>query len=251
MMAATLARGVTEIENAAREPEIEDLAAALGKMGARIEGAGTSVVRIDGVEELRGVDHEVIADRIEAGTFAVAAAITRGDCLLRGARAAQLDAFLVKLEEAGVRVEVGGEGIRVRGPERPRSVTLKTAPFPGFATDLQAQMMALMSVAEGSAMITETIFENRFMHALELMRLGADITIEGNNAVVRGVERLSGAPVMATDLRASVSLIVAGLAADNTTEIHRVYHLDRGYERIEEKLRGLGADIRRERAPVG
>jgi UDP-N-acetylglucosamine 1-carboxyvinyltransferase len=251
MMAATLARGVTEIENAAREPEIQDLADALGKMGAKIEGAGSPIVRIDGVEELRGVDHEVIADRIEAGTFAVAAAITGGDCLLRGARAAHLDAFLLKLEEAGVRLEAGGEGIRVRGPERPRSVTLKTAPFPGFATDLQAQMMALMSVAEGSAMITETIFENRFMHALELVRLGADITIEGNNAVVRGVERLSGAPVMATDLRASVSLIVAGLAADNTTEIHRVYHLDRGYERIEEKLRGLGADIRRERAAGG
>ena len=242
MMAATLADGVTEIE---------DLAAALGKMGARIEGAGTTIVRIDGVDELRGVDHEVIADRIEAGTFVVAAAITRGDCLLRGARAAHLDAFLLKLEETGARLDTGVDGIRVRGPERPRSVTVKTAPFPGFATDLQAQMMALMAVADGSAMITETIFENRFMHALELMRLGADITIEGNNAVVRGVERLSGAPVMATDLRASVSLIVAGLAADNTTEIRRVYHLDRGYERIEEKLSSLGADIHRERAGGG
>jgi UDP-N-acetylglucosamine 1-carboxyvinyltransferase len=249
MMAATLADGVTEIENAAREPEIEDLADALGKMGARIEGAGTSVIRVEGVEELRGVDHEVIADRIEAGTFAVAAAITRGDCRLRGARAAHLDAFLLKLEEAGVQLDAEPAGIRVRGPERPRSVTVKTAPFPGFATDLQAQMMALMSIAEGSAVITETIFENRFMHALELVRLGADIAIEGNNAVVRGVERLSGAPVMATDLRASVSLVLAGLAADNTTEIGRVYHLDRGYERIEEKLCGLGADIRRARAP--
>jgi UDP-N-acetylglucosamine 1-carboxyvinyltransferase len=239
MMAATLARGVTEIENAAREPEIEDLAAALGKMGARVEGAGTSVVRLDGVDELRGVDHEVIADRIEAGTFAVAAAITRGDCVVRGARVAHLDSFLLKLEEAGARLDVDVEGIRVRGPDRPRSVTVKTAPFPGFATDLQAQM------------ITETIFENRFMHALELVRLGADITIEGNNAVVRGVERLSGAPVMATDLRASVSLIVAGLAADNTTEIRRVYHLDRGYERIEEKLSRLGADIHREPGPGG
>jgi UDP-N-acetylglucosamine 1-carboxyvinyltransferase len=251
MMAATLARGVTEIENAAREPEIEDLAAALGKMGARVEGAGTSVVRLDGVDELRGVDHEVIADRIEAGTFAVAAAITRGDCVVRGARVAHLDSFLLKLEEAGARLDVDVEGIRVRGPDRPRSVTVKTAPFPGFATDLQAQMMALLSVADGSAMITETIFENRFMHALELVRLGADITIEGNNAVVRGVERLSGAPVMATDLRASVSLIVAGLAADNTTEIRRVYHLDRGYERIEEKLSRLGADIYREPGPGG
>jgi UDP-N-acetylglucosamine 1-carboxyvinyltransferase len=171
--------------------------------------------------------------------------------VVRGARAAHLDSFLLKLEEAGAGLDVGAEGIRVRGPDRPRSVTVKTAPFPGFATDLQAQMMALLAVADGSGMITETIFENRFMHALELVRLGADITIEGNNAVVRGVERLSGAPVMATDLRASVSLIVAGLAADNTTEIRRVYHLDRGYESLEEKLSGLGADIHRERARGG
>ena len=248
MMAAALAEGVTEIDNAAREPEIEDLAAALAAMGVPMEGAGSTAIRIQGVTQLRGIDHEVIADRIEAGTFLVAGAITGGDCRVRGARAAHLDAFLQKLEEAGIDVDREDGAVRVRGAQRPRSVDVKTAPFPGFATDLQAQMMALMAVAQGSAMIIETIFENRFMHALELIRLGADIAIEGNHAVVRGVERLSGAPVMATDLRASVSLILAGLAADDTTEIRRVYHLDRGYERIEAKLSALGADIRREKA---
>jgi UDP-N-acetylglucosamine 1-carboxyvinyltransferase len=251
MMAAALAEGTTEIENAAREPEIEDLAAALGKMGAHIHGAGSSIVRIEGVTELHGVEHEVIGDRIEAGTFLVAGAITGGDCFVRGARAEHLDAFLLKLEEAGAMLERRHDGVRVLGTGRPRSVSLQTAPFPGFATDLQAQMMALMTIAEGTAIVTENIFENRFMHALELIRLGADITIEGNNAVVRGVERLSGAPVMATDLRASVSLILAGLAAENTTEIRRVYHLDRGYERIESKLSALGAEIRREKAAPG
>jgi UDP-N-acetylglucosamine 1-carboxyvinyltransferase len=246
MMAASLADGTTEIENAAREPEIDDLAAALGRMGARIAGAGSTVVTVEGVHELTGVDHEVIPDRIEAGTFCVAAAITRGDCFVRRARASHLDAFLLKLEEAGATIDRQDGGIRVRGSERPRAVDIRTAPFPGFATDLQAQMMALMTVAAGTSGITETIFENRFMHALELMRLGADIAIDGNRAMVRGVERLSGAPVMATDLRASVSLIVAGLAADSTTEIRRVYHLDRGYEQIERKLSALGADVRRE-----
>jgi UDP-N-acetylglucosamine 1-carboxyvinyltransferase len=248
MMAASLARGASEIENAACEPEIEDLASALGKMGAVIEGAGSSIVRIDGVETLRGTEHEVIPDRIEAGTFLVAAVITAGECLVRGAWARHLDAFLLKLEEAGAQLERLDGAIRVRGPARPRGVDIKTAPFPGFPTDLQAQMMALMAVGEGTAGITETIFENRFMHALELVRLGADITIEGNHATVRGVERLSGAPVMATDLRASVSLILAGLAAEGTTEIRRVYHLDRGYEGIEKKLSALGAGIRREKA---
>ncbi len=248
LMAASLAEGVTEIDNAAREPEIEDLASALTKMGALIEGAGSSVIRVQGVDSLRGVDHEVIPDRIEAGTFLVAAAITGGDCLVKNARGPHLDAFLVKLEEAGAVLDRRDDGIHVRGPERPKSVDFKTAPFPGFATDLQAQMMALMTVADGAGGITETIFENRFMHALELVRLGADITIEGNHALVRGVPKLSGAPVMATDLRASVSLILAGLAADNTTEILRVYHLDRGYERIETKLSALGADVRREKA---
>ena len=248
MMAAALAEGTSEIENAAREPEIEDLASALAKMGAHIEGAGSSILRIEGVSELHGVEHEVIPDRIEAGTFLVAAAITGGDCMVRGARSEHLDAFLLKLEETGATVERLAEGIRVRGSARPRSVDIKTAPFPGFATDLQAQMMSLMTVADGAGGITETIFENRFMHALELMRLGADIAIEGNHALIRGVRRLSGAPVMATDLRASVSLVLAGLAADGATEIRRVYHLDRGYERIEEKLSALGADIRREPA---
>jgi len=248
LMAAVLAEGTTLIDNAAREPEIEDLAAALAAMGVPMEGAGSTAIRIQGVTQLRGIDHEVIADRIEAGTFLVAGAITGGDCRVRGARAAHLDAFLQKLEEAGIDVDREDGAVRVRGAQRPRSVDVKTAPFPGFATDLQAQMMVLMAVAQGSAMITETIFENRFMHALELIRLGADIAIEGNHAVVRGVERLSGAPVMATDLRASVSLILAGLAADDTTEIRRVYHLDRGYERIEAKLSALGADIRREKA---
>jgi UDP-N-acetylglucosamine 1-carboxyvinyltransferase len=248
MMAATLADGVTEIENAAREPEIEDLAEALAEMGARVSGAGSTVVRIEGVKSLRGADHEVIPDRIEAGTFLVAGAITGGDCLVRGARGEHLDAFTAKLEEAGVALERSSDGIRARGRARPRAVHLKTAPFPGFATDLQAQMMALMAIADGTSTITETIFENRFMHALELVRLGAKIAIDGNHAMVQGVERLSGAPVMATDLRASVSLILAGLAAENTTEILRVYHLDRGYEHIEEKLSALGADIRREKA---
>jgi UDP-N-acetylglucosamine 1-carboxyvinyltransferase len=248
MMAAALADGTSEIENAAREPEIEDLAAALGKMGAAIEGAGSSIVRIEGARSLGGVKHEVIPDRIEAGTFLVAAAITAGDCVVRGAREKHLDAFLLKLEEAGARIERADGALGIRGPGRPRSVDIKTAPFPGFPTDLQAQMMALMAVAEGTGGITETIFENRFMHALELIRLGADVTVEGNHAMVRGVERLSGAPVMATDLRASVSLILAGLAAEGTTEIRRVYHLDRGYEGIERKLSALGAAIRREKA---
>ena len=246
MMAATLARGTSLIENAAREPEIEDLARALVKMGARIDGAGSRVVVVDGVDVLRGVDHEVIADRIEAGSLLAAAAMTGGECRVRGARAAHLEAFLVKLEEAGADVARDPEGVTVRSRGRLRAVAVKTAPFPGFATDLQAQMMAALTIAEGSGVITETVFENRFQHALEMIRLGADISIEGHTAIVRGVARLSGAPVMATDLRASMSLILAGLAAENTTEILRVYHLDRGYERVEEKLRALGADISRE-----
>jgi UDP-N-acetylglucosamine 1-carboxyvinyltransferase len=248
MMAASLADGITILENAAREPEIADLAEALGKMGARIGGAGSSVVTIDGVPELHGCEHEVIPDRIEAGTFLVAAAISGGECVVTNARADHLDAFLLKLEETGVAIERRPGAIVARAASRPRSVSFKTAPFPGFPTDLQAQMMALMTIADGTSVITETIFENRFMHALEMMRFGADIAIQGSSAVVRGVERLSGAPVMATDLRASVSLVLAGLAADNTTEIRRVYHLDRGYERIEQKLSALGAEIRREKA---
>ncbi len=247
MMAAALADGTTVLENAAREPEIVDLATALGRMGAKIDGAGSPTVTIDGVRELAGVEHDVIPDRIEAGTFAVAAAITGGDCLLRGARFDHLDAFLDKLVEAGVEVETEPDGLRVKRRGELTSVDVQTAAFPGFATDLQAQMMALMTLASGSSVITETIFENRFMHALELVRMGADIKIDGARATVRGVRALSGAPVMATDLRASVSLVLAGLAAENTTEVRRVYHLDRGYESIERKLSALGADVRRER----
>ncbi len=248
MMAAALAEGTTVLENAAREPEIEDLAAALVRMGARVGGAGESVVTIDGVPELRGCEHEVIADRIEAGTFLVAALISGGECVVKNARPEHLDAFLRKLEEAGAVIDRREGAITARSAGRPKGVSFETAPFPGFPTDLQAQMMALATIAEGTSVITETVFENRFMHALEMMRFGADIAIQGNRAVVRGVERLSGAPVMATDLRASVSLILAGLAADNTSEIRRVYHLDRGYERIEKKLSALGAEIRREKA---
>jgi UDP-N-acetylglucosamine 1-carboxyvinyltransferase len=244
MMAATLARGTTVIENCAKEPEVADLARALNAMGARVSGAGSDVITIEGVERLGGVTHRVIPDRIEAGTFMVAAALTGGEVTVRGARAEHLDAFLIKLREAGVAVEPVAGGLRV-GSGRVRAVDVTTLPYPGFPTDLQAQTMVLMAMAEGVSVITETIFENRFMHALELIRMGADIRLEGNRAIVRGVERLSGAPVMATDLRASVSLVLAGLVAEGTTEVSRVYHLDRGYERIERKLAPLGADIER------
>jgi len=247
MMAATLAAGVTEIENAAREPEIEDLAAALGKMGARISGAGTSVVTIEGVRELGAFDHVVIPDRIEAGTLLIAGAITAGEVTVSGARADHLEALLVKLEEAGVAVERGADGVTVRPSDCCRATDVRTAPHPGFPTDLQAQFMALMTLAEGRSMITETIFENRFMHVQELVRMGADIRVDGKTALVRGVPYLSGAPVMATDLRASVCLVLAALAAQNTSEVSRVYHLDRGYERLEAKLSSLGADVERVR----
>ncbi len=247
MMAATLADGVTEIENAAREPEIEDLAAALARMGARITGAGSSLVTIEGVRELGGFDHTVIADRIEAGTLLIAGAITGGAVTVDGARAEHLDALLVKLEEAGVAVERGANAVTVRPASCCRATDVRTAPHPGFPTDLQAQFMALMTMAEGRSMITETIFENRFMHVQELARMGADIRVDGKTALVRGIPRLSGAPVMATDLRASVCLVLAALAAQNTSEVSRVYHLDRGYERLEAKLSGLGAAIERVR----
>jgi len=245
MMAATLADGVTEIENAAREPEIEDLAAALTGMGASISGAGTSMITIEGVRELGGFDHHVVPDRIEAGTLLLAGAITGGNVMVQGARADHLDTLLGKLEEAGVTIERLPEGVAVRPGERCRSIDVRTSPHPGFPTDLQAQCMALMTMAEGRSMITETIFENRFMHVQELVRMGADIRVDGKTAVVRGVERLSGAPVMATDLRASVCLVLAALAAQNTSEVSRVYHLDRGYERLEAKLSSLGADVTR------
>jgi UDP-N-acetylglucosamine 1-carboxyvinyltransferase len=245
MMAASLAEGTTFIENAAKEPEIEDLAAVLNKMGAQVEGAGNDIICIEGVSELRGVTHRVIPDRIEAASFVIAGVLTGGHVLLTGVRAAHLDAFFIKLKEAGVDLTIGENSVAVKGNGKIKSVDVTTLPYPGFPTDLQAQMMVVMCVAEGVSVITETIFENRFMHAQELDRMGADIRLEGNRAVVRGVKELSGAPVMATDLRASVSLILAGLVANGTTEVSRVYHLDRGYERIEQKLSQLGAAIER------
>jgi UDP-N-acetylglucosamine 1-carboxyvinyltransferase len=245
MMAAALAEGTTVLENAAREPEVVDLANCLAAMGARIEGAGTSVIRIDGVAALGGARHRVMPDRIETGTYLAAAAAAGGRIRLEGAAPATLDATLDKLREAGARVSAQGESIELESAGRPRSVGVRTAPHPGFPTDMQAQFMALDAIAEGTAVITETIFENRFMHAQELQRLGADISIQGNTAVVRGVERLQGAMVMATDLRASASLVIAGLVAEGQTEIQRIYHLDRGYEALEEKLSALGARVER------
>ena len=245
MMVATLADGTTTIEQAAREPEVVDLACALSAMGAKITGAGEDVITIEGVPALHGVDFTIIPDRIEAGTFMMAAAVTGGDVYVRGARAEHLHAVVLKLREAGIDVQEDAGGIRVIGNGRLRSVDVKTMPYPGFPTDLQAQMMAALSLADGRSVISETIFENRFMHVLELNRMGADVKVEGNFAIVRGAATLSGAPVMATDLRASVCLVLAGLAAEGMTEVSRVYHLDRGYVRIEEKLSALGADIRR------
>jgi UDP-N-acetylglucosamine 1-carboxyvinyltransferase len=245
MMAATLAKGTTVLENAAREPEVGDLACLLQKMGARIEGAGTSTISIEGVEELTGARHRIIPDRIEAATLAVAAVITQGDVVIRNCIPQHFEAVTGKLQETGAVVAVEEEGVRVRMPGRPRAVDITTAPFPGFATDVQAQIMALMAVAEGRSVITETVFENRFMHIPELIRMGADIAFGGRTAVVQGVPFLRGAPVMATDLRASASLVLAGLQARGETVLHRVYHLDRGYERLEAKLHSLGGDIRR------
>jgi len=245
MMAAATAKGETILENAAREPEITDLAEMLTGMGARIDGAGTDTIRIEGVSELQPVVHTVMPDRIEAGTFMTAAAITGGDVRIHGMRPDHLDALIFKLQDAGVEITHKDKVVRVKGPRKIRSINIKTRPYPGFPTDMQAQLMALMTVADGTSMISENIFENRFMHVSELLRFGADIFIEGNSAIVKGVRKLSGAPVMATDLRASASLILAGLAADNTTEVSRIYHLDRGYESIEKKLAGLGADITR------
>ncbi len=246
MMAASLARGQTVLENAAREPEIVDLARCLIAMGARISGAGTSTIVIDGVEALHGARHRVLPDRIETGTYAMAVAMTGGDVLLEGAQPDLLQAALDILVEAGVEIEPTNEGIRVRrNGSGLRPVNVSTAPFPGFPTDLQAQLMALMTRAEGDSRITETIFENRFMHVQELARLGARISLEGQSAIVHGVGHLTGAPVMATDLRASVSLVIAGLVAQGETTVNRVYHLDRGFERLEEKLRNCGARIQR------
>ena len=245
LMAATLADGESVIENAAREPEVVDLAAALVAMGARIRGAGTDRIVVEGVAALHGARHRVMSDRIEAGTFLCAVAATGGRVVLTGVDPAAMDATLDKLREAGAVIETGADLVRLVMDGRPRAINLRTAPYPGLATDMQAQFMALNCIAQGTGVVTETIFENRFMHVLELQRLGADITIEGNTAVVRGVPVLSGAAVMATDLRASAGLVVAGLVAEGETIVNRIYHLDRGYERIEAKLAALGARVER------
>ncbi|QCQ21653.1 UDP-N-acetylglucosamine 1-carboxyvinyltransferase [Desulfoglaeba alkanexedens] len=247
MMAASLAEGRTILENAAREPEVADLAAYLTSMGARIQGVGTPEIVIDGVSELRPGTHTVIPDRIETGTYALAAAITGGRLKIRRCRPDHLETVLRKLEAAGVTVQKAGDTLEVEAANGIKSVDVKTWPYPGFPTDMQAQFMALMTLGRGTSVITEQIFENRFMHVSELRRLGADIGLDGRSAVVRGVPRLSAAPVMATDLRASASLVLAGLAATGATHVSRIYHLDRGYERLDQKLRQVGAKIRREK----
>jgi len=245
MLAATLAEGTTLIENAAREPEVVDLAHCLAAMGAKIEGAGSDAIRVEGVRALRGAEYRVMPDRIETGTYLAAVAATGGKVKLRDAAPATLDATLEKLREAGATIRAGDNHIEIEADGRPHSVSVRTAPYPGFATDMQAQFMALAAIGDGTAVITETIFENRFMHALELQRLGAEIAIQGNSAVVSGVPRLQGATVMATDLRASAGLVIAGLIADGETVVDRIYHLDRGYEALETKLGALGARIER------
>ena len=245
MMAAVLAEGRTVIENAAREPEVVDLANCLRAMGAKIEGDGTSTIVIDGCDSLHGAEHSVIPDRIEAGTFMAAGAATKGDVTLTNVAPDTLSVVIDKIREAGAEIETGPDWIHVTMNSRPKSVSIRTEPHPGFPTDMQAQIMALDCVADGTAQITETIFENRFMHVPELQRLGADIQVEGHTAVVRGVEQLQGARLMATDLRASASLVIAALAAEGESIVDRIYHLDRGYDRMELKLQALGADIRR------
>ena len=245
LMAAVLASGETLIENAAREPEITDLAKCLVAMGAKIEGIGTERLLVQGRKRLHGATYAVMPDRIEAGSYACAAAITGGDIVLEGAHREDMAAILESLNDAGVTIGVEDRGIRVKADSQLRPLTLSTAPFPAFPTDMQAQFMAMLALAEGASVLTETIFENRYMHVPELARMGADIQVRGRTAVVRGVSELVGAPVMATDLRASMSLIIAGLAAKGETEVNRVYHLDRGYERLEVKLQGVGADIER------
>jgi UDP-N-acetylglucosamine 1-carboxyvinyltransferase len=245
LMAAVLAEGETLLENAAQEPEVVDLAKLLSAMGARIEGAGTHRIRVQGVERLHGAAHRVVPDRIEAGTFLCAAAACGGEVTLRAVEPEHQDALVVKLREAGAQIDSGRDWMRIRMDRRPRAVSVRTSEYPGFATDMQAQIMAVDCVAEGSARISETIFENRFMHVPELQRLGAQIDIDGHTAVVHGVPRLSGAHVMATDLRASASLVIGGMAAEGETLVDRIYHLDRGYDRMEVKLRALGADIER------
>jgi len=248
MMAAVLARGTTVLENAAREPEVVNLADVLNGMGAKISGAGTDVITIEGVDSLHPVEASVIPDRIEAGTFMIAAGMTGGDVKILSCNPGHLDALTAKLRETGMEISLIEGGIRAAGSERIGSVDVKTLPYPGFATDLQAQMMTLLALGNGLSVITETVFENRFMHVGELIRMGADIVLQGNSAIVKGVKKLRGAPVMATDLRASASLIIAGLAAKGKTELSRVYHIDRGYQQIEKKLSALGADITRVKA---
>lgn len=245
MMAATLASGTTVLSNAAKEPEVVNLAEVLNGMGARVRGAGTDIITVEGVRELYPVAAAAIPDRIEAGTFMIAAGLTGGDILVRGGAPHYLDALITKLQAAGMEIDIRDNDVRVLGGRATRSVDIKTMPYPGFPTDLQAQIMTLMAVGSGLSVINETIFENRFMHVSELLRMGADIVIQGNSAIVRGVAKLRGAKTMATDLRASASLILAGLAAEGTTEVSRVYHLDRGYETMEKKFAALGADIRR------
>lgn len=245
MMAAVLAEGTTILENAAKEPEVVDLANYLNKMGARVSGAGTSIIRVEGVERLRAAEHHIIPDRIEAGTLLLAGAISGGDVTVTDSRPEDLEALILKLKESGLEVEVGETSIRVKGSNEWRGVDVNTAPHPSFPTDLQAQFMAFMTRAQGTSVITENVFENRFMHVQELVRLGADITPKARVAVVRGKRNLQGAPVMATDLRASASLVLAGLVAEGETTVNRIYHLDRGYEKLEQKLSSLGAQVKR------
>lgn len=245
MMAACLAEGITKIENAAKDPEVVELGRLLNKMGAKVKGLGTDLIKIEGVKELHGIDYTIIPDRIEAGTYMIAAAITGGDVLIEKADPLLLKPLIVKLEEAGVQIKLKKNLIKVIGPNRVKAVDIKTLTFPGFPTDMQPQFMALSCVAKGTSVITETVFENRFVHTGDLIRMGADIKVEGHSTIVKGVKKLSAAPVMASDLRGGAALVLAGLVAEGTTELSRIYHLDRGYVKLEEKLTSLGADIKR------
>lgn len=245
MMAACLAEGVTTIENAAKDPEVVELGHFLNEMGAKVEGLGTDLIKIEGVKELHGIDYAIIPDRIEAGTYMIAAAITGGDVIIENADPILLKPLIVKLEEAGVQIELEKKLIKVIGPGRVKAVDIKTLPFPGFPTDMQPQFMALSCLAKGTSVITETVFENRFVHTGDLIRMGADIKVEGHSTIIKGVKKLSAAPVMASDLRGGAALVLAGLVAEGTTELSRMYHLDRGYVKLEEKLNSLGADIKR------
>lgn len=245
MMAACLAEGITKIVNSAKDPEVVELGHLLNKMGAKVKGLGTDLIKIEGVKELHGIDYAIIPDRIEAGTYMIAAAITGGDVLIEKAGPLLLKPLIVKLEKAGVQIKLKKNLIKVIGPDRVKAVDIKTLPFPGFPTDMQPQFMALSCVAKGTSVITETVFENRFVHTGDLIRMGADIKVEGHSTIIKGVKKLSAAPVMASDLRGGAALVLAGLVAEGTTELNRIYHLDRGYVKLEEKLNSLGADIKR------